>query len=268
VSLPPEPVWLDADPVRLAQVFVNLLNNASKFTDRGGRIRVTAERTATGVAVTVADTGIGIAPEQLSRIFEMFTQARSSPTDPQPGFGIGLALARGLVEMHGGRIEACSAGPGQGSAFIVRLPVVDAAFSTPPSQAGGAVAHTAGAARRILVVDDEQMVAKSLAVLLGILGHAVEVAHDGLEGIAAAERRRPDVILLDIGMPKLDGYAACRAIREQPWGKTIQIVALTGWGTEEDRRRSAEAGFDAHLVKPVDASTLAQLLDEAPAAKG
>jgi PAS domain S-box-containing protein len=268
VSLPPEPVCLDADPVRLAQAFVNLLNNASKYTDRGGRIRVSAERNAAaGVAVTVADTGIGIAPEQLARIFDMFTQARASATDPQPGFGIGLALAQGLVEMHGGRIEARSEGAGCGSAFVVYLPVVDDTLSAQPAPAGDAEDHTAGAARRLLVVDDEQLVAKSLAVLLRLLGHAVEVAHDGFEAIAAAERSNPDVILLDVGMPKLDGYAVCRRIREQPWGKAMRIVALTGWGMEEDRPQSAEAGFDGHLVKPVDASTLSKLLREPLMAK-
>jgi len=268
VSLPPDPIYLAADPVRLAQVFVNLLNNASKYTGRGGRIRLRARREAGEVRVKVEDTGIGIAPEDLPRIFDMFAQVRSAATQPQPGIGIGLALARGLVEMHGGRIEARSEGLGLGSAFVVSMPILDEALFPQPPRAGDGETHRPGVARRVLVVDDERAVAHSLAVLLRLLGHEVEIAHDGLEAIGAAERSRPDVILLDIGMPELDGYAACRRIREQPWGEALRIVALTGWGTAEDRRRSAEAGFDGHLVKPVEAATLSKLLGELSAAKG
>jgi len=268
LSLPPEPIWLYGDPVRLAQVFVNLLNNATRYTDRGGGIRVRAQRDTTRVAVTVEDTGIGIARQDLERIFDMFAQVRSPETQPQPGIGIGLALARGLVEMHGGRIEACSEGLGRGSTFLVSLPVVDEALCVKPADAGDAGDVGPGMHLRILVVDDEQIVADSMAVLLRLLGNTVDVAHDGVEAIAAAERYHPDVILLDIGMPGLDGYAACRRIREQPWGKALRIIALTGWGTDQDRRQTAEAGFDAHLVKPVDASTLTRLLGGSSAAGG
>jgi PAS domain S-box-containing protein len=268
VSLPPEPLYLDADPLRLAQVFVNLLTNASKYTDKGGRIRLSAQQTGEEVVVKVEDTGVGIAPGHLSDIFEMFAQVRSSALQPLPGIGIGLALARDLVVMHGGRIEAHSEGVGQGSAFIVYLPVVADAATPSPSDRGATSDLRAPTSRRILVVDDEAIVARALAVLLRLLGNEVEIAHDGLEAVAAAERYRPDVIFLDIGMPRLDGYAACRQIRAQPWGQGIKIVALTGWGTDKDRGQTAEAGFDAHLVKPVDASALVQLLGEPPAAKG
>jgi PAS domain S-box-containing protein len=268
MSLPPEPIYLEADPFRLAQVFVNLLTNASKYTEQGGRIRLSAEHNATKVAVKVEDTGIGIAPEQLSLIFEMFARGRSPATQPQPGIGIGLALARGLVQMHGGRIEARSEGLGRGSEFIVHLPVL-AQEAAPVSPALDKETNLEGrAARRVLVVDDERVVAQALAALLRLLGNEVETAHDGLAAIAAAERHRPDLILLDIGMPKLDGYVTCQRIREQPWGEAIEIVALTGWGTEEDRRLSAEAGFDGHLVKPVEVSTLAKLLGERRARTG
>jgi PAS domain S-box-containing protein len=260
VSLPPDPIYLNADSVRLAQVFVNLLDNASKYTDKRGRIRMSATRDTLGVAVKVQDTGIGIAPEHLPRIFDMFAQVGSPATQPQPGIGIGLSLAQGLVEMHGGHIEGRSEGLGRGSEFIVHLPVAADSASPQPMRSDDGENLKAITARRVLVVDDERIVAQSLAALLRLLGNEVETAHDGLEAIAAAERYRPDVILLDIGMPGLDGYAACRRIREEPWGNTIQIVALTGWGTEEDRRRSADAGFDGHLVKPVDASTLVNLL--------
>jgi CheY-like chemotaxis protein len=198
----------------------------------------------------------------------MFARGRSPATQPQPGIGIGLALARGLVQMHGGRIEARSEGLGRGSEFIVHLPVL-AQEAAQVSPALDKETNLEGrAARRVLVVDDERVVAQALAALLRLLGNEVETAHDGLAAIAAAERHRPDLILLDIGMPKLDGYVTCQRIREQPWGEAIEIVALTGWGTEEDRRLSAEAGFDGHLVKPVEVSTLAKLLGERRARTG
>jgi signal transduction histidine kinase len=259
VTLPPHPVFLDADPVRLAQVFLNLLNNASKYTEPGGQIRLSATREADEVVVTVADTGIGIPREHLPHLFEMFSQGDPLPGFDQQGLGIGLGLARELVVMHGGHIEARSDGRGRGSEFIVRFPILietkaddgAPAADPEPCQKPGSLRP-----RRILVVDDNADAAHALALFLRISGHEVEMAHDGLEAVAGAERHRPEVVLLDIGMPRLDGYGACRRIREQPWGKTMVIVALTGWGQEEDQLKTREAGFDAHLVKPVNGATL------------
>ena len=224
VSLPPEPIHLDADPARLAQVVTNLLTNACKYTPRGGRIGLSAERDGAEVVVRVTDTGIGILPEHLPSLFEMFSQIDPARAIAQGGLGIGLWLARDLVEMQGGTIEARSDGPGKGSEFIVRLPALDeAATPQPPERQQAPGAETA---RRVLVVDDNRDIAASLAMLLRLHGHEVETAHDGLAGVEAAERFRPGVVLLDIGMPNLDGYGACLRIREQPWGRHIAIVAL------------------------------------------
>jgi signal transduction histidine kinase len=260
LSLPQHSVHLEADPVRLVQVFQNLLINASKHTEKGGHIRLRAGSDASGVTVAIEDTGVGIAAEDLPHIFEMFTQI--GPQKAQTPLGIGLALARGLVEMHGGSIAARSEGPGKGSAFIVRLPLaVEERLPQSSARGDGDNAETASA-RRVLVVDDDHTVAQSLSLLLRVLGNQIEIAHDGLEAIALAERFQPEVMLLDIGMPIIDGYETCRRIRAEPWGKSIKIVALTGWGTAEDRRKSAEAGFDAHLVKPAAASSLSQVLGD------
>lgn len=259
VSLPPQPVYLDADPVRLAQVFLNLLDNACKYTEKGGRIWLTTERDGADVVVKVRDTGIGIPPEHLPRVFDMFSQVGSALERSQGGLGIGLALSRGLVEIHGGGIEARSEGPGEGTEIIVRLPVLT---ETPAPQPGRpeSLHVQKSAARRILVVDDNRDSAESLADLLRLHGDEVETAYDGLAAVEAAERFRPAVVLLDLGMPKLDGFAACRRIREQPWGQDMVVIAQTGWGGEEDRQRSEKAGFDAHLVKPVDHTALLKLL--------
>ncbi len=267
VSLPPDPIDLDADPVRLAQVFQNLLDNACKYTGKGGRIRLSAERDGAQVVVKVADTGIGIAPDHLPRVFEMFSQLDANPEQSQGGLGIGLALARGLVEMHGGRIAAKSEGPGKGTEFSVRLPTLAASPAGQTRVAPGRAEVRATAGARILVVDDNADVVHSLAMLLELTGYRVETARDGLEAVAAAERFRPHLILLDIGMPRLDGYGACRRIREQPWGKDLRIVALTGWGQDDARRKSRETGFDGHLVKPVDPAALRRLLAELAPAK-
>jgi signal transduction histidine kinase len=262
VSLPQQPVHLEADPVRLAQVFQNLLINASKYTEKGGHIGLRAGSDATGVTVAIDDTGVGIAAEDLPHIFEMFTQVGPQTAQTSLGVGIGLALARGVVEMHGGTITAGSEGPGKGSTFSVRLPLaVEERLPQSSARGDGHNTETASA-RRVLVVDDDLAVAQSLSLLLRVLGNQAEIAHDGLAAIALAERLQPEVILLDIGMPIIDGYETCRRIRAEPWGKSIKIVALTGWGTDEDRRRSAEAGFDAHLVKPAGASTLSQVLGD------
>jgi CheY-like chemotaxis protein len=261
VALPNLPLALDADPVRLVQVFQNLLDNACKYSERGGQIRLSAELEGAQAVVRVADSGIGIAPADLPRLFDLFVQAGAPSGQMPAGLGIGLALARGLVELHGGTIEARSAGPGQGSEFSVRLPVLDESPVTPPDPPESPVCGPA-IPLRILVVDDNPDVADSLAMLLRAIGYAVTTAQDGLEAVEAAARERPDLVLLDLGMPRLDGYGACRRIRAQPWGRDMRIVALTGWGQEDDRRRIMEAGFDVHLVKPVELPVLLALLAE------
>lgn len=263
IVLPEQPVTLDADPTRLAQVFLNLLTNAAKYSDRGAHIRLVAEREGSDVVVSVTDTGIGIPADQLPRIFQMFTQVERSLEKAQGGLGIGLSLVKRLVEMHGGSIEARSDGPGQGSEFDVRLPVVAEASGPHAADAPGERAIPRSSAR-ILIVDDNKDGADSLAMMLRIMGNDTRTAYDGQEGVALAEQFRPDVVLLDIGLPKLNGYEACRRIREQDWSKGMVIIAMTGWGQEEDRRRSHEAGFDHHLVKPVAPGALMQLLSDLP----
>lgn len=263
LSLPAQPVYLDADPVRLAQVFANLLDNASKFSEGGGRIRLSAGCAGSEVEVKVEDCGMGIAPEHLQGVFHMFTRLPVASDRVPEGLGIGLALARGLVELHGGHIEAQSAGGGKGSTFTVRLPV--SAASIGATQDGPAV-ETPDIVdpRRILVVDDNRDVLESLTMLLELQGHEVAAARDGLEAVAMAERFHPDLVLLDLGLPRLDGYGACRRIREQAWGRDIKVIALTGWGLDGDRRRTEEAGFDDHLVKPVAPSTLLEIVAKVP----
>lgn len=252
------PLMVDADMTRLAQVFVNLLNNAAKYGDRGGQIHVEAERDGREVVVTVRDTGIGIDAEQLLRIFDMFAQVDQSLERSQAGLGIGLTLVKRLVELHGGSIEARSEGPGLGSAFIVRLPlVVDTSLPHTPAEDEE---HAAPSSLRILIVDDNRDSADSLAAMLQIVGNDVRTAYDGQAGVDEAESFRPDVIIFDIGMPTLNGYEACRRIREQVWGAGVVLIAMTGWGKDEDRRRAHDAGFDHHLVKPVDVQTLLKLL--------
>jgi PAS domain S-box-containing protein len=268
VTLPPQPVHLEADPIRLAQVFSNLLNNAAKYTEKGGDIWLTAERQGAGVVVSVRDTGIGIAADYLPRLFEMFSQVEPALERSQGGLGIGLALVHGLVELHGGNIEAHSAGPGMGSEFTVWLPVVEAPAQAPLEASPGSEKSGAGRKCRILVADDLQDSADSLALMLRLAGHEVQTAHDGLEAVQAVAAFRPDVALLDIGMPRMNGYDAARLIRQQPWGQRMVLVALTGWGQQEDRRRTADAGFDHHVVKPVEPATLEELLDGLRRAKG
>lgn len=266
VTLPPQPIVLDADPTRLAQVFLNLLNNAAKYSERGGRIRFTVETQGNEVSVSVRDNGIGIPAEHLTRIFDMFTQVDRSLEKSQGGLGIGLNIAKRLVEKHGGRIEARSEGPGRGSEFIVHLPIlVGESAPRPVGPHGGAAALKSSL--RILIVDDNKDGAESLAMMLNLMGNETLTAHDGLEGVEAAERFRPDVVLLDIGLPKLNGFEACRRIRERPWSKNVVFIAVTGWGQEEDRRRSQEAGFAHHMVKPVHPQTLMELLAELQVAK-
>ena len=261
VDLPPEPLFVEGDLTRLAQVFGNLLVNACKYTERGGHIRLAAERQGSDVVVSIRDDGIGIAAEHLPRLFEMFSQVAPALDRSQGGLGIGLALVKSLVGMHGGSVEARSDGLGQGSEFAVRLPLI---VESPKENWQDHEDHKAGGAcgprRRVLAADDNVDAAQSLAMLLSVLGHEVRTAHDGQAAVEMAESFRPDVVLLDIGMPRLNGYEAARRIREQPWGKEVALVALTGWGQEEDKRRADEAGFDRHFTKPVDPAALQALL--------
>jgi signal transduction histidine kinase len=261
VVIPKQAVYLDADPARMAQVLSNLLNNACKFTPNGGRITLAAEQQAENVVIRIEDNGIGIATEQLPRIFEMFTQVDTSLERSVSGLGIGLTLVKNLVEMHGGTVEAHSEGVGRGSEFVVRLPIsVTTAEPKSPAPKGSKPAATVS--RRILVGDDNRDSARSLAMLLKVTGHETLTAFDGLEAVAAAEEFRPDVVLLDIGLPKLNGYETAITIREQPWGKEMLLVAVTGWGQDDDREKSRNAGFDAHMLKPVDHTVLSKLLAE------
>jgi PAS domain S-box-containing protein len=257
VSLPNQPIHLDGDSVRLTQVFSNLFNNACQYTERGGRIWLTADRQQNEVLVVVRDSGIGMAADQLDGIFEMFAQLEDDDERPRLGLGIGLTLVRRLVQLHGGTVTARSEGRGLGSAFEVRLPILETHPEVPESPS---VHLPEISARSILVVDDNRDSADSIATLLQLSGHRTFQAHDGIAAVDAAERLRPEVVLLDVGLPKLSGIEACRRIRSHAWGKGMVIVALTGWGQEHDRRSTREAGFDAHLVKPVDYGDLLQLL--------
>ena len=260
VTLPVEPVVVDADPMRLAQVFSNLLNNAAKFTETGGHIHLTGVREGSDVAVSVKDDGMGIAGEMLPRVFDVFSQAKRGSERSQDGLGVGLSLVRGLVELHGGSVVARSDGPGRGSEFVVRLPVI-AHSSVPAALPRGEEGEPARVAkRRLLIADDVKDGADALAMLLRMKGHDVHTAYDGEEAIAVAAKFHPDVALLDIGMPKLNGYDACHYIRQQPWGKEMFLIAVSGWSQEADRRRAKEAGFDHHMVKPVHPDALMKFL--------
>ena len=258
VTLPSQPTYINGDPARLAQVVGNLLSNARKFTHPSGRIGLTLEREGERAVIRVRDSGIGIVAGQLPRIFEMFMQIDTSLERSVSGLGIGLALVKTLVEMHDGTVEAHSAGAGHGSEFVVRLPTLAETHQLPPELAVDQ--PRIATARRILVVDDNRDSTESLTMLLQLTGHQTHAAYDGLEAVAAAATFRPDVILLDIGLPKLNGYEACRRIRGLPWSKGMMLVALTGWGGDEDREKSRDAGFDTHMVKPVDFVALTKLL--------
>jgi len=250
-----------ADPLRLAQVIANLLTNAAKYTEPHGQIRLTAQCDGGELILRVSDTGIGIAAEMLPRIFEMFVQVKSVLDKSEGGLGIGLALARGLTELHGGSLEAQSAGLGSGSTFTLKLPLSQTATARPSDGASDAVVQR-GPARRLLLADDNVDSAESLAMLLRLQGHEVEVVHDGVEAWRRLQELRPHFALLDIGMPKINGYEVARRTRAEPWGTSIKLIALTGWGQERDRREAIEAGFDQHLVKPVDTEVLLKRLSE------
>jgi signal transduction histidine kinase/CheY-like chemotaxis protein len=258
VELPPQPITVDADATRLAQVFINLLTNASKYTPRGGRIVVTAQRQGTDAVVSVRDTGIGIPRESLATIFDMFSQLSPALERSQGGLGIGLALVRGLVALHGGTISADSEGVGKGSVFTVRLPVV----ATPASMPAVMPAHAAARGCRILVVDDNVDVAESMAMTLGLFGHDTRAVHDGGAALQTGGEFLPDVVLLDIGLPGQNGYEVARQIRRASWGQGVLLIAATGWGQDADRQLAEDAGFDHHLTKPVDFASLQTLLSE------
>jgi CheY-like chemotaxis protein len=259
VDLPTKAIHLLADHARLVQVFTNLLSNACKYTDDGGSIRLNVERKDQDVIVKIRDTGIGIPANKLTSVFEMFAQIQSLPERSRGGLGIGLTVVKRLVEMHGGSVSVSSEGPGRGSEFSVRLPILVKDHPELPSRRETDRERTVSA-RRILVVDDDADSAASLALLLRMSGNETAMAHDGQAAVAAVESFRPDVVLMDISLPKLDGHDAARRIREEPWGKDVVLVALTGWGQEEDRRKSRDAGFDEHMVKPVDYDALMRFL--------
>jgi two-component system CheB/CheR fusion protein len=259
VSMPAEPLIVFGDPTRLAQALSNLVTNAAKYTLQNGRIHVSVDRDRRGLAISVRDNGVGIPGSMLERIFDMFAQVDTSPERTAGGLGIGLTLAQRLVGMHAGSLEAKSAGLGRGSEFILRLPLapsMDESRDTGP--AVRSVDH--GSAGKILVVDDSIDSADSLALLLADEGYQVRMASDAAEAMREAAEFHPDTVILDIGLPEVSGYELARRIRREPWGGAVRLVALTGWGQDEDRRRSREAGFDEHVMKPVDPDELLSLL--------
>jgi two-component system, sensor histidine kinase len=260
LDVPTEPIHLRADPARLAQVIGNLLSNAAKYTDPGGKVRLSVARHGGNITISVKDSGVGIAREDLSRLFEMFTQLRGSDGRTGGGLGIGLALVRALVELHDGQIEARSEGPGHGSEFIVTLPLGEPPAARPtgidrPTQA------RVSAPLKVMVADDVADSKQSLGMGLQLLGHEVRTAGDGIEALEVATAFRPQIAILDIGMPGLDGYQLAQKIRAKPWGRDMLLVALTGWGQSQDIERSAAAGFDHHMTKPADFDALARLID-------
>jgi len=259
VCLPPEPIEVDVDPLRLSQVFSNLLTNAAKYTEPGGRIELNARAEHGGVSITVRDSGVGLEPESISQIFEMFSQVKSTLHHAAGGLGIGLALVKGLVELHGGHVSAASAGLGCGSEFCVWLPARVSGARVPerssPQPQTGQVQM-----RRILVVDDNEDAARSLGLLLELAGHELYLAHDGEQAVAMALQLKPDIALVDIGLPKLNGYGVARSVRAAPLGQHMVLIALTGWGQDEDKRRALAAGFDFHLTKPVDPALVDALI--------
>jgi signal transduction histidine kinase len=260
LDLPDELISVEGDKTRLVQVIANILHNAAKFMDPGGRIRLSVERDGQYAAIQIADTGIGIAPELTPKIFELFTQVHSKSERAQGGLGIGLALVRRLTEMHGGTVTAESEGPGRGATFTVRLPVMAAQVAGLANQKREAAAIPPVEPQRILVADDNRDAAEALALQLQLAGHDVRTAYDGIEALTVAMAFDPDIVLLDLGMPKMDGYEAARQLRLRTASRRVTLIALTGWGQQQDRQRTADAGFDAHLVKPVAEAQLFRAL--------
>jgi signal transduction histidine kinase/ActR/RegA family two-component response regulator len=255
-------VELMADPVRISQVLSNLLNNAAKYTERGGTIRLSVVREDAMVAITVQDSGVGIDSDSLPGVFDLFSQVDRTLERSQGGLGIGLTLVKRLVEMHGGRVEAHSEGSGRGASFTVRLPVLERALPEPPApKVEPQAAAKPRAGRRILIADDNQDAAESMALVLRMLGNDVRAVHDGSEAVKVAATFDPEVVLLDIGMPLMNGYDAARAMRSAEWGRDMLLVALTGWGQDDDRKRATEAGFDLHYTKPLEPSDLRRIVE-------
>ncbi|HEX6791800.1 MAG TPA: ATP-binding protein, partial [Candidatus Krumholzibacteria bacterium] len=260
VTLPDEPIVLLADVTRIAQVISNLLNNAARYSDKKGQIHIDVRRDFMEAVVTIVDEGIGIPTAMLGRVFDMFVQVDRAHERGRGGLGVGLSLSKQLVEMHGGRIMATSGGPGLGSTFEVRLPIAPEVEAS--VRAIGVKDDLPTSRFRLLVVDDNRDSVDSLSTLLRLMGNDVHMAYDGVEAVHAAHTLRPDVVLLDVGLPLRNGYDAARLIRTEPWGNSMVLIALTGWGQEEDRRKSREAGFDHHLVKPVDPKVLMTLVSD------
>jgi CheY-like chemotaxis protein len=271
IEWPAAPIRMNVDPVRLTQVIANLLTNAAKYTPRGGAITLSAFRDPAHVVISVRDSGIGIAPDMLLKVFEMFSQIDAGHEHADGGIGIGLALVKGFVELHGGTVEARSGGGDQGSEFIVRLPdkliVTDSAGPLNEPASDPAAAEPAAVdrptvlhPRRVLVADDNRDGADIMALLLQQYGYEVSVANSGPEALAAAAQNKPEIAILDIGMPGMSGYEVAQHIRTQGWGKDMLLIALTGWGQEEDKRKALEAGFDHHLIKPIDPDALEALM--------
>jgi CheY-like chemotaxis protein len=261
--MPPEPIYLWADHIRLTQAIMNLLNNAAKYTPNSGRIGLTVQHQKEHVVISVKDTGIGIAANDLDRVFDLFFQVDRSFARAEGGLGLGLTLVNRLIALHGGTVQVRSSGLNQGSEFVVRLPVI----ATPAAvvshdNKNENIAMPANGKRRVLVADDFPESAQLLARLLRQDGNEVRVALDGFEAVETARQFQPDIVLLDIAMPKLNGYEAAAQIRQQPWGKKAILIALTGWGQQQDRRRTKDAGFDVHLTKPVNYQAIAKLLKD------
>jgi CheY-like chemotaxis protein/two-component sensor histidine kinase len=263
VALAPEPVLLEVDPVRITQVITNLLTNATKYTPSGGLIHLGTRIEAQFLVIYVRDSGVGLTTAAMSHVFDMFTRIESEVSRDEGGLGIGLALAKGLVQLHGGRLEVNSAGSGEGSEFLICLPrslVVEASTTqVVPSET-----KPEAKPRRILVADDNVDSAESMSMLLSLSGHEVHLAHTGADALKLAGQVRPEVAIFDIGMPDLTGYEVAERIRHEAWGKKMTLIAVTGWGQESDKRRARAAGFDHHLTKPVDPDKLEVLFDTPP----
>lgn len=262
ISVPDSPVWVSGDPMRLGQTLDNLLNNALKFTDAGGKVQVSLTTTDSTAVIKVRDTGIGIIPDMIPYLFDSFAQADRTLDRSRGGLGLGLAVVKGLIILHGGTVCACSEGPGTGAEFIIELPLSEAAAS----KDGTVTASTASepVPRRVMIIEDNRDAAETLRDLLELSGHVVELAYSGTLGVESARRFRPDAVLCDLGLPGMDGYEVARALRVDPATATARLIAISGYGQAEDRQRSLEAGFNLHLTKPVDPAEIERVLNEVP----